>query len=144
MSLQCVLLETPSSGNENSTIYEKYAKACLRDSLLRNEAPFSAYLLYKQPGIISEDSSIEKTRSIEAELSWSKVCSKVVVYNDYGISYDMKKNIENALKEKDHIVEYRSLGDPFFKPTRIRSQSVPPPIVSSPVKPPYDGPTIFK
>jgi len=120
MSLQCVLLETPSSGSESSVIYEKYAKACLRDSLLRNEAPLSAYLLYKQPGIISEDSSIEKIRSIEAELSWSKFCNKLVVYNDYGITSDMRKSIENALKEKDHIVEYRSLGDPFFKPSRIR------------------------
>jgi hypothetical protein len=116
--MQCVLLETPCSGNEHPIIYEKYAKACIRDSLLRNEAPLSGFLLYKQPDILNHLVYNEKILGRLAELEWSKSCKRMLVYKDLGITKEMQRNIDNAIAI-DQIVEYRILNDAQFKKENI-------------------------
>ncbi len=50
--MEAVILESPYGGTpEEVERNVKYARACLRDCLLRGEAPFASHLLYTQPGV---------------------------------------------------------------------------------------------
>lgn len=101
-----VLIESPFAGNQAQNI--AYARKCMRDSLLRGEAPFVSHLLYTQPGVLNDDISEERTIGIFAGLVWGDAADKTVVYTDLGISPGMKKGIEDA-KENNRPIEYRSI-----------------------------------
>jgi hypothetical protein len=77
---------------------KRYARACLKDSLRRGEAPIASHLLYTQPGVLNDDIPEERTRGIEAGLAWRAVAQKTVVYTDLGISFGMQYGIEAAMK----------------------------------------------
>lgn len=48
-----VILESPYAGEIDRNI--RYARACVRDSLLRGESPIASHLLYTQSGILDDD-----------------------------------------------------------------------------------------
>lgn len=101
-----VILESPYAGDiaENVT----YARACLRDSLLRGEAPIASHLLYTQPGVLCDEVPAERAHGIEAGLAWGRVADATVVYTDRGISRGMRYGIAAAEKAA-RPVEYRTL-----------------------------------
>lgn len=43
-----VMVDSPFAGDVERNI--AFARACLRDCLIRGEAPFASHLLYAQPG----------------------------------------------------------------------------------------------
>ena len=45
-----VIIESPYAGFVKRN--EDYARECLRDSLMRGEAPIASHLLYTQPGVL--------------------------------------------------------------------------------------------
>ncbi len=102
-----VLIESPFSGDVDTNI--KYARACMRDSLLRGEYPFVMHLLYTQEGILDDDIPTERTLGIEAGLAWGKQARKTVVYTDLGITPGMEMGIQRA-REEGREIEYRELG----------------------------------
>jgi hypothetical protein len=116
--MERVLLETPTSGNRDPEIYERFAKACIRDSVLRKEAPLSVFLLYKQSGILYEENPGEKALGKLAASEWNKLCTKIIVYKDLGVTKEMQRTIDDAIKE-DYIVEYRILNDPELKNNQL-------------------------
>ena len=116
--MQRVFLETPTSGNRDPEIYERFAKACIRDSILRKEAPLSVFLLYKQPGILFDENPDEKTLGRLAASEWNKICTRIIVYKDLGVTKEMQRTIDDAIKE-DCIVEYRTLNDPELKNNQL-------------------------
>ena len=101
-----VILESPYAGDiiRNTN----YARACLRDCLLRGETPFASHLLYTQPGVLDDQVQEERKLGIDAGLAWGKVAEATVVYTDYGISSGMKYGIARAKKE-GRLVEYRQI-----------------------------------
>lgn len=102
--VRLVIIESPYAGNvEENTAY---ARACVRDSLLRGEAPIASHLLYTQPGILDDNVSIERQHGIDAGLAWRKVAEASVVYGDLGITKGMNYGIE-AAREAGIPVEYR-------------------------------------
>ena len=53
-----VIIESPYTGSTPEQIAEnvEYARACMRDSLLRyNEYPLAGHLLYTQEGVLQDD-----------------------------------------------------------------------------------------
>lgn len=48
----------------------RYARAAVRDSVLRGEAPIASHLLLTQPGILRDHIPEERQRGIEAGLHW--------------------------------------------------------------------------
>jgi hypothetical protein len=102
-----VILESPYAGDV--AVNEEYARACLRDSLLRGEAPIASHLLYTQPGVLDDLVAEERQHGIDAGLAWGAVAEKTVVYTDRGISRGMHYGIENATAAKRPI-DYRELG----------------------------------
>ena len=104
--LPLVLIESPFAGDVETHI--RYARACMRDSLLRGEYPFAMHLLYTQHGILDDTIPDERTLGIAAGMAWGKHAAKTVVYTDLGISPGMKYGIQKA-EEEGRAIEYREL-----------------------------------
>ena len=86
----------------------RYARACLRDCLDRNEAPFASHILYTQPGVLDDGRLVERMRGIQAGLALAERADKTVVYTDLGVSHGMVLGIE-AATAAGRPVEYRQL-----------------------------------
>ncbi|MCF7798612.1 hypothetical protein K9M74_01795 [Candidatus Woesearchaeota archaeon] len=111
-------IETPYSGNTKQEIKRNllYARACVRDSLLRKETPFASHLFYTQPGILDDTIPQERDLGINAgkDLIESLPDIVTVVYQDLGISRGMQYGISRAEQNK-RTIEYRILGDGWEK-----------------------------
>jgi hypothetical protein len=107
-------IETPYSGNSEEEIRRNllYARACVRDSLLRGEVPFASHLFYTQPGILDDNIPQEKDMGINAgkELTEALPDIVTVVSVDLEISKGMQYGIDRA-KKNGRKIEYRSLGE---------------------------------
>lgn len=75
----------------------RYARACVRDSLARGEAPIASHLLYTQRGILRDGVPAERQWGIDAGLAWRAVADATVVYDDRGVSSGMRYGIKMAL-----------------------------------------------
>lgn len=101
-----VILESPYAGDIEANV--AYARACVRDSVLRGEAPIASHLLFTQPDVLDDNDPAERQLGIDAGLAWRHVAHAAVVYVDRGISRGMSAGIE-AAREAGLPVEFRSL-----------------------------------
>ncbi len=92
--MRLVILESPYAGDVEANV--EYARACLRDCLLRGEAPIASHLLYTQPGVLNDNEPAERQQGIDAGLAWRRVADASVVYTDRGISRGMQYGIDAA------------------------------------------------
>ena len=107
MKNKLVVIESPFAGNVKENI--KYARACMKDCLLRGEFPFASHLLYTQQGILDDDNPEERKLGIEAGFQWGDHADIVVVYTDRGTTKGMDLGIKKA-KKAGKKIEYRTLG----------------------------------
>ena len=105
--MRLVIVESPFAGDVDANV--NYARRCVRDSLLRGEAPIASHLLYTQPGVLDDGIPDERKHGIDAGLAWRAVAQASVVYTDRGISTGMKYGIA-AAEAAGIPVEYRSIG----------------------------------
>ena len=101
-----VILESPYAGDVEANV--KYARACVRDCLLRGESPMASHLLYTQEGVLNDDILEERELGIKAGLAWRTVAKKTVVYIDLGVSNGMWYGID-AARNEGNAVEMRTL-----------------------------------
>ncbi|MGE0854245.1 MAG: hypothetical protein AB7O44_32345 [Hyphomicrobiaceae bacterium] len=101
-----VIVESPYAGDVAANV--EYARRCVRDCILRGEAPIASHLLLTQPGILDDGSPHERAIGIAAGLAWLAGADASVVYTDRGISSGMHKGID-AAKAAGVPVEFRSL-----------------------------------
>lgn len=101
-----VIIESPHSGELEKNL--AYAQACVRDSLLRGEAPIASHLLYTQEGILHDEITEERQLGMAAGWAWMEVADLCAVYCDLGISYGMELGIERAQQNK-LTIHYRKL-----------------------------------
>jgi len=101
-----VILESPYAGCIKKNI--EYARLCVKDCLMRGEAPFASHLLYTQSGILNDEEPEERELGISAGFEWAEVADYTVVYCDFGISSGMDKGVQNALKSGKEV-QYRYL-----------------------------------
>lgn len=85
--MRLVIIESPYAGEIEANV--AYARAAMRDSLNRGEAPIASHLLYTQPGILRDEVPEERQWGIDAGLAWRKVAEKAVFYTDRGWSGGM-------------------------------------------------------
>ena len=109
--MRLVILESPYAATTSEGIQANvdYARACLRDSLMRGESPIASHLLYTQPGGLDDADPDERQRGIDAGLAWRMVAEASVVYIDRGISAGMQYGIKTALS-RGIPVEMRRLS----------------------------------
>lgn len=109
--MKLVILESPFAGNVERNI--RYARAAVRDSLMRGEAPIASHLLYTQEGILDDTVPDERAMGIDAGLAWREKSDGTVVYNDFGCSRGMLYGIERA-EQSGKTVEIRTLPGEVF------------------------------
>jgi len=102
-----VILESPYAGDIDANV--AYARRCVRDSLLRGEAPIASHLLYTQPGILKDEVAEERQWGIDAGLSWRAVAEASVFYLDRGLSKGMLYGME-AARAAGIPIEERYIG----------------------------------
>lgn len=105
--MRLVIVESPYAGDVEAN--EAYARAAIRDCLMRGEAPLASHLLYTQPGVLDDSIPEERELGIDAGLAWGRVADATVVYIDRGISNGMSQGINRAAMRMRPI-EYRSLS----------------------------------
>lgn len=117
-----VIIESPYAGRANGyrwplSIFAKwwdqrqnirYLRACLRDSLMRGEAPFASHGLYTQPGVLRDWIPPERTHGIEAGFAWGNVAALRAFYTDRGHSTGMEWGAKRA-KAINQTIEYRTI-----------------------------------
>lgn len=106
--MRLVVLESPFAGDIQGNL--EYARRCIKDCLLRGEAPMASHLLYTQHGVLDDSVPQQRKLGIDAGHAWIKMASALVVYTDRGISKGMHQGIEVA-KNMHVPIEYRTLPD---------------------------------
>lgn len=102
-----VILESPYKGATRRN--RIYGRVCVRDCLLKGEAPIASHLLYTQPGVLRDHIDHERQRGIDAGLAWRHVADATVVYCDLGVTAGMQYGIQ-AAEAAGIPIEYRTLG----------------------------------
>ena len=102
-----VIVESPWAGDEVAHL--KYARAALADSLKRGEAPIASHVLFCAGGVLHDTDPVHRKLGIAAGHAWMRVCQRVVVYADLGISSGMKAGMRVA-RRLQVPVETRYLG----------------------------------
>lgn len=106
------IIESPYAGNVDRNL--AYLRACLRDSLLRGEAPFASHGLYTQPGVLDDDKADERRLGMEAGWAWMRAAEQVAVYTDLGVSGGMQAGIDLA-RSLSKPMAYRQLGGEWVR-----------------------------
>jgi hypothetical protein len=104
-----VILESPFQGGLlRRWLNVRFARACMRDCLMRGEAPLASHLLYR--GVLRDDIEDERELGIDAGHAWISSADATVVYIPRGgrITPGMDIGIKRA-KAIGIPVEYRRL-----------------------------------
>jgi hypothetical protein len=109
--MRLVIIESPFAAP--SRFLERrniaYARACIRDCLLRGEAPYASHLLYTQDGVLDDSVAEQRELGIEAGFCWRRRADVTAVYEDLGVSRGMGIGIRDSL-EAGIPIERRRLG----------------------------------
>lgn len=113
-----VIVESPYAAPTPEGIARNvdYLRACLRDCLMRGEAPFASHAIYTQPGVLRDEVQAERDHGIHAGFEWRAAAEATVVYIDRGMSSGMKYGVEAARNLPQHPIEYRQLGGEWSQP----------------------------
>lgn len=103
-----IIIESPYAGDIELNL--RYAKACVKDSILRGEAPFASHLLYTQFGILDDFIPNQRTLGINMGFAWGEVSDGSAVYEDLGIARGMEEGILQA-ENAGRPYEYRQLSE---------------------------------
>lgn len=115
-----VIIESPFAGDVERN--RRYLQACMRDCLLRGEAPFASHGLYTQPGVLDDNVPAERQHGISAGFVWRLVADATVIYTDLSMSKGMDFGIKDAERlrrfqvaagqtdAESHVLEFRTLG----------------------------------
>lgn len=89
--MNIVIIESPFAGDVDKNI--AYARAALRDSLLRGEAPYASHLLYTQEDVLDDNDDEQRLMGMTAGWAFVRVADYIAVYDDLGVSKGMKQGI---------------------------------------------------
>lgn len=87
---------------------KRCARACMRDSLARGEAPYASHLLYDQRGILNDADDAQRVLGMNAGSAWSRVGATRAFYVDRGFSGGMMRGRAEAEAFRQAIA-FRSL-----------------------------------
>lgn len=97
------MAEDPSRANAMA----RYAKRCVQDSLLKNEAPVASHYFYYE--VLNSNLSIERDIGLQSQLTWVQHAELIAVYIDMGITQAMDLAI-NVAKLANKKIEFRKIG----------------------------------
>jgi hypothetical protein len=103
--MRLVIIESPFAAPtvEGLERNKRYMRACMRDSLLRGEAPYASHALYTQAGVLDDNIPSEREHGIHAGFAWRKVAGVTAVYADLGVTRGMHYGIEHAERQMGRV-----------------------------------------
>lgn len=102
-----VIIESPYAGDIVANV--AYARAAMKDSCNRLEAPMASHLLYTQPGVLDDNIPADREWGIKAGLAWRRVAELAAFYVDRGWSRGMW--VAKELYDKENFpYEVRTIG----------------------------------
>lgn len=104
--MRLVIVETPFDATSVEE-HTNYLHLCLRDCLMRGEAPMAASV-YRQPTIVNDSDPWERRLAIHAGTEWAATAEATIIYTDFGITKEMRESIA-AADGLGRTVEYRKL-----------------------------------
>lgn len=112
--MKLTIIESPYAPSDNYTTEQhvEYAQMCMRDSLMRGEAPYASHLLYTQPNVLDDTIPEQRKLGIDAGFAWRKCAELTVFYVDLGISKGMELGLEDC-KKKGLPYEVRRIRYPM-------------------------------
>ena len=107
-----VIIESPYAGKDEIEINRniQFARACMRECLLKGESPYASHLLYTPPGVLDDNNQEERNLGIQAGLFWGQQADKTVVYTKYGITKDGNTIFINASNVDEN---YKPINSPI-------------------------------
>lgn len=113
--MKLVILESPYKGKSSNALValvqrwlnRRYARRCMRHSLILGEAPIASHLLYTQRGILNDQRPSERQMGIDAGLAWGAHAESTVMYVDRGITDGMRLGILAARAAGRPVIERR-------------------------------------
>lgn len=90
--MKTVFIASPYAGDVELNV--AYARAALKDSFDRGEAPFVPHILYNQA--LDDAKEDERARAIAAGLRWLEEADAIAFYIDYGMSPGMDAERKHA------------------------------------------------
>jgi hypothetical protein len=111
-----VVIESPYRGNGYSLLELniRYARACMRDSMLRGEAPYASHLLYTQDGILDDRKPEERKTGMRAGWDWADKAVLSAAYIDLIDDWQYFPGVAQGIVRARHAnrpVEFRNLPD---------------------------------
>lgn len=108
--MRLVILESPYRA-DTDTDFERnrlYRQDCIRDCLLRGEAPFASHQMYTDA--LADDVPTERDLGIGAGYEWWRAACCIVFYTDLGFSEGMRKawnraRVSNIKREERRLCE---------------------------------------
>jgi hypothetical protein len=91
-----VVIESPYAGDLAGNAL--YLRACLRDALLRGEAPFASHAIYTLPGVLDDADPDQRQLGIQAGFEWRAAADVSIFYIDRGWSGGMRLGREHCEK----------------------------------------------
>lgn len=102
-----VIIESPFAGDIQLNV--AYARAAMRDSIMRGENPYASHLLFTQPDILNDDDPHERSLGMALGFAWGMRAELTAVYADLGITEGMKEGMRAAEAVGRKVIA-RSLG----------------------------------
>lgn len=104
--MRLVIVESPYAGDVERNL--RYLRACLRDCLMRGEAPFASHTLYTQDGVLDDNDRAQRDLGMLAGFAWGREAHATVVYTDLGMTAGMSQGVR-AATDAMRTVETRHL-----------------------------------
>lgn len=101
-----VIIESPFAGDIEANL--TYLRACMRDCLLHDEAPFASHALYTQVGVLDDQVPDERKLGIAAGFFWRQRGTLTAFYMDRGWSNGMFEGLKHCI-QYGHAYEFRYL-----------------------------------
>jgi len=87
-----IVIESPYAGNTKKNLI--YAGQCMRNAILRGEAPIASHVLYTGHGILEDCNVMERMVGLNLGYQWGLEADLVAFYTDNGMSRGMDEALE--------------------------------------------------
>lgn len=118
--MKLVILESPYAGDIEANT--RFARRCLRDCLLRGEAPIASHLLFTQEGVLRDEIPEERALGIKAGLLWLPRADYSVYYTDHGWSRGMLSALHDWTLKLGYDFRIRGLEKPAMIPSCLHEE----------------------
>jgi len=88
------IIESPYAGDVERNL--RYLRACMRDSIMRGEAPFASHALYTQPGVLDDNDPEERALGISLAGPFLARAKIHAFYVDLGMSDGMSRTFQKT------------------------------------------------